>query len=160
MAKNNEIVLFESSDESVSLPVEFDGETVWLSKDQMGLLFGRDRTVISRHIANIYKEGELRAEGTCAKFAQVQMEGNRRVSRREDRYNLDVIISVGYRVKSQRGIEFRHWATDVLRRYVIAGHAENAKRLEQLDHVVSIMARSSPSGARPSTTARSWPSPS
>ena len=141
MAKGSEIVLFESADEAISLPVEFDGKTVWLSKEQMGVLFGRDRTVISRHISNIYKEGELDAGRTCAKFAQVQTEGAREVSRQTERYNLDVIISVGYRVKSKRGIEFRHWATDVLRRYIVEGHAENARRLEQLGQVASIMAR-------------------
>ena len=141
MEMNNKIILFESADESISLPVEFDGETVWLSKEQMSILFGRDRTVISRHIANVYREGELTIEGTCAKFAQVQIEGTREVVRQEERYNLDVIISVGYRVKSQRGVEFRRWATNVLRRYVINGHAENTRRLEQLGQIAKIMAR-------------------
>lgn len=135
------IVLFESQDKEVRLDVELHGETVWLNKDQMGLLFGRDRTVISRHIANVYREGELEREGTCAKFARVQVEGHREVSRQDERYNLDVIISIGYRVKSQRGVEFRRWATQVLRRYIIDGHAENAKRLEQLGQVAHIMAR-------------------
>ena len=141
MGTNAQVVLFESADESICLPVEFDGETVWLSKEQMGILFDRDRTVISRHVANIYKEGELDANGTCAKFAQVQIEGGREVSRLENRYNLDVIISVGYRVKSQRGVEFRRWATDILRRYVVEGRVENAKRLEQLGQIAEIMAR-------------------
>ena len=137
----NNIVLFESEDREVSIDVEFDGETVWLSKDQMGVLFDRDRTVISRHISNVYREKELEREGTCAKFAQVQREGSRDVRRLEEHFNLDVIISVGYRVKSQRGVEFRRWATNVLRRYVIDGHAENEKRLEQLGRVARIMAR-------------------
>ena len=137
----NSIVLFESSDREVVLTVEVDGNTVWLNKEQMGLLFGRDRTVISRHISNLYREGELEREGTCAKFAQVQMEGRREVARQEERYNLDVVISVGYRVKSQRGVEFRRWATDVLRRYIIDGHAENERRLQQLGQVARIMAR-------------------
>ena len=122
------IVLFESRDGEVLLDVGFDGETVWLNKAQMGLLFGRDRTVISKHIANVYREGELEREGTCAKFAQVQVEGQREVTRQDERYNLDVIISVGYRVKSPRGVEFRRWATGVLRRYVVDGYAENRKR--------------------------------
>ncbi|MDO4399490.1 MAG: virulence protein RhuM/Fic/DOC family protein [Coriobacteriia bacterium] len=137
----NGIVLFESRDKEVRLDVGFDGSTVWLDKEQMGVLFGRDRTVISRHIANVYREGELDREGTCAKFAQVQTEGSRRVTRQDERYNLDVIISVGYRVKSQRGVEFRRWATDVLHRYIIDGHAENLKRLDQLGQVARIMAR-------------------
>ena len=137
----SEIVLFESSDQEVSLSVEFDGDTVWLTKDQMALLFGRDRTVVSRHVANVYKEGELVKEGTCAKNARVQLEGNRNVKRYEEVYNLDVIISVGYRVKSQRGVEFRRWATDVLHRYIIDGHAENARRLAQLGQITQVMAR-------------------
>lgn len=138
---SNSIVLFESKDHEVRLDVDFDGTTVWLNKEQMGALFGRDRTVITRHISNLYREDEFEREGTCAKFAQVQTEGNRKVTRQDERFNLDVIISVGYRVKSQRGVEFRRWATDVLHRYVIEGHAENAKRLEQLGHVARIMAR-------------------
>lgn len=142
---SNSIVLFESADHEVALDVGFDGKTVWLNKGQMGRLFGRDRTVISRHISNVYKEGELEREGTCAEFAQVQLEGSREVTRRDERYNLDVIISVGYRVKSQRGVEFRRWATDVLRRYVIEGHAENEKRLGQLGQVTRVMARISDS---------------
>ena len=142
MHKNaNEIVLFESSDEQVSLPVSVDEETVWLTKDQMAMLFDRDRTVITRHISNVYKEGELEREATCAKFAQVQVEGNREVERTFERYNLDVIISVGYRVKSRRGVEFRRWATSVLREYIMKGHAENRRRLEQLGQIVDVMDR-------------------
>lgn len=138
---NERIILFESGDAEVSLDVHFDGDTVWLTKEQMGVLFDRDRTVISRHIANVYREGEVEREGTCANFAQVRFEGSREVTRREERFNLDVIISVGYRVKSRRGVEFRRWATDVLRRYIVAGRATNEKRLEQLRRVSSIMAR-------------------
>ena len=135
------IVLFVSEDAEVKLDVQLDGETVWLSKEQMGALFGRDRTVISRHIANVYREGELERDATCAKFARVQTEGTREVLRHEERFNLDVIISVGYRVKSKRGVEFRRWATDVLRRYIIDGHDENEERLRQLGQVAHIMAR-------------------
>ena len=138
---SNSIVLFESADHEVSLSVEVDRETVWLNKEQMGLLFGRDRTVISRHISNLYREGELEREGTCAKFAQVRIEGDREVVRQDERFSLDVVISVGYRVKSQRGVEFRRWATDVLRRYIIDGHAENERRLKQLGQVARIMTR-------------------
>lgn len=99
------IVLFESQDHEVRLDVGLVGDTVWLNKEQLGLLFGRDRTVITRHIANLYREGELEREGTCAKFAQVRTEGGRDVVRQDERFNLDVIISVGYRVKSRRGVE-------------------------------------------------------
>lgn len=137
----NEIVLFESEDDQVKLNVEFDGETVWLTKEQMAALFGRDRTVISRHISNIYKENEVECEATCAKFAQVQTEGGRQVSREHELFNLDVIISVGYRVKSKRGVEFRRWATGVLRQYVLDGYAANKRRLAQLGQIVQVMDR-------------------
>lgn len=136
-----ELVLFESSDGSISLPVQIEEDTVWLTKEQMGILFDRDRTVVSRHISNIYKEGELDAEGTCAKFAQVQKEGDRQIERQNSRYNLDVIISVGYRVKSQRGVEFRRWSTSVLRKYIIEGQAVNARRLKQLAEITRVMGR-------------------
>ncbi|WP_304597535.1 RhuM family protein [Adlercreutzia caecimuris] len=137
----SQIVLFESSDGEVNLEVASDQSTVWLTKEQLAILFDRDRTVISRHIANVYKEGEVDRDSTCAKIAQVQIEGDREVERQVEYYNLDVIISVGYRVKSQRGVEFRRWATDVLRRYIIEGRAENEKRLAQLAQVISVMER-------------------
>jgi len=143
MTEKKDIVLFESADGEVVLNVAVDGRTVWLNKEQMGLLFGRDRTVISRHVANLYREGELEREGTSAKFAQVQMEGNREVMRQDERFNLDVVISVGYRVKSQRGVEFRRWATGVLRRYIIDGHVENEKRLQQLGQVARMLVNAS-----------------
>lgn len=137
----NNIVLFQSSDREISLDVSTDGSTVWLTQSQMAELFERDRTVIARHVSNIYREGEVDKDSTCAKFAQVQNEGDREVSRIREFYNLDVIISVGYRVKSRRGVEFRRWATDVLRRYIIEGAATNERRLEQLGKVTRVMAR-------------------
>ena len=137
----NEIVLFESEDEEVKLDVELDGDTVWLTKEQMAVLFGRDRTVISRHISNIYKENEVEREATCAKFAHVQTEGGRQVSREHELFNLDVIISVGYRVKSKRGVEFRRWATGVLRQYMVNGYAASKRRLAQLGQIVQVMDR-------------------
>lgn len=140
-ASTSSIVLFESADGEVRLDVKSDKDTVWLTKEQLSILFGRDRTVITRHIANVYKEGEVDHESTCAKIAQVQKEGSREVERQVEYYNLDVIISVGYRVKSQRGVEFRRWATDVLRRYIVEGRAENEKRLAQLAQVISVMER-------------------
>ena len=142
MPNDNKIVLFESSDGEVFLDAFFKDDTVWLSKDQMVKLFDRDRTVISRHISNIYKEHEVDQESTCAKFAQVRSEGEREVSRQLDYYNLDVIISVGYRVKSQRGIEFRKWASSVLKQHIISGFSLNKKRLEQLGTVIEVLKRS------------------
>ena len=138
----NEIVLFESEDSMVSLPVEFDGETVWLTRNQMAELYGRDVKTIGKHIGNALRE-ELAGEEnrTVAKFATVQMEGEREVSRVVEHYNLDMILSVGYRVKSQRGVEFRRWATQVLRRHIVEGHTENERRLIQLGQVARVMKR-------------------
>ena len=131
-ASTSNIVLFESSDGEVRLDVAVDArkDEIWLNRSQMSLLFGRDVKTIGKHIANALKEElENSPKPTVAKFATVQKEGNREVERQVEYYNLDVIISVGYRVKSQRGVEFRRWATDVLRRYIVEGRAENAKRL-------------------------------
>lgn len=131
----NSIVLFESEDGEVRLDVEVGKKTVWLTQAQMANLFEREQSVISRHISNALKEGEIN------EAINMQIMHINNVKRPVAFYDLDVIISVGYRVKSQRGVEFRRWATDVLRRYVIEGHAENEKRLEQLGQVARIMAR-------------------
>lgn len=131
-ASTSNIVLFESSDGEVRLDVAVDAgkNEIWLNRSQMSLLFDRDVKTIGKHIANALKEElENSPKPTVAKFATVQKEGNREVERQVEYYNLDVIISVGYRVKSQRGVEFRRWATDVLRRYIVEGRAENEKRL-------------------------------
>ena len=131
-ASTSNIVLFESSDGEVRLDVAVDvgKDEIWLNRSQMSLLFDRDVKTIGKNIANALKEElENSPKPTVAKFATVQKEGNREVERQVEYYNLDVIISVGYRVKSQRGVEFRRWATDVLRRYIVEGRAENAKRL-------------------------------
>ena len=131
-ASTSNIVLFESSDGEVRLDVAVDAgkDEIWLNRSQMSLLFDRDVKTIGKHIANALKEElENSPKPTVAKFATVQKEGNREVGRQVEYYNLDVIISVGYRVKSQRGVEFRRWATDVLRRYIVEGRAENEKRL-------------------------------
>lgn len=143
-ASTSNIVLFESSDGEVRLDVAVDAgkDEIWLNRSQMSLLFDRDVKTIGKHIANALKEElENSPKPTVAKFATVQKEGNREVERQVEYYNLDVIISVGYRVKSQRGVEFRRWATDVLRRYIVEGHAENEKRLAQLAQVISVMER-------------------
>ena len=131
-ASTSNIVLFESSDGEVRLDVAVDvgKDEIWLNRSQMSLLFDRDVKTIGKHIANALKEElENSPKPTVAKFATVQKEGNREVERQVEYYNLDVIISVGYRVKSQRGVEFRRWATDVLRRYIVEGRAENEKHL-------------------------------
>ncbi len=129
------IVLFESSDGDVSLSVSVDDETVWLTQAQMSELFERTQPVIARHIANIFKEKELVKEGNMH-FLHITS-----TSRPVAIYSLDVIISVGYRVKSQRGVEFRRWATGVLKRYILQGHAENDARLRQLGMVARIIER-------------------
>ena len=131
----NEIILFEN--EEVRLEVNMQDETVWLSLEQMSKLFGRDKSVISRHIKNAMEE-EL-DNSTVAKFAMVQKEGNREITRNIDYYNLDMIISVGYRVKSKNGIIFRKWANKILKDYMIKGYAINNKRLEYLEKTVKLI---------------------
>ena len=144
MGTEKSIVLFESADGSVELPVMLDPERedVWLSRTQLATLFGRDVKTIGKHVANALREELAGSENrTVAKFATVQIEGTREVVRQVEHYSLDMVLSVGYRVKSARGVEFRRWATDVLRRYIVAGHVENERRLEQLGQVAKIMAR-------------------
>ena len=131
MEQVNEIVVYQP-DEVVSLEVRVENETVWLNLNQIAMLFDRDKSVISRHINNIYKEKELVKTSTVAKNATVQIENGRSVVRQMDYYNLDVIISVGYRVKSQRGTKFRIWANQVLKHYLLKGYAINS-RLTQLE---------------------------
>ena len=122
----NEIVLYQPN-EQMSLEVKLENETVWLTLNQMASLFGRDKSVISRHIKAIFQERELTYEGSVAKNATVQTEGNRQVIRDVEFYNLNVIISVGYRVKSQQGTAFRIWATKVLKEYMLRGYAVNQR---------------------------------
>ena len=126
------IIMYTTEDGLTKIEVTFDEDTVWLSLDQMAELFQRDKSTISRHIKNIFTEGELRSEATVAKFATVQTEGNRQVTRDIDYYNLDVIISVGYRVKSLRGTQFRIWASSVLKEYMKKGFALDDDRLKRL----------------------------
>lgn len=136
----NEIVLFKN--QNVKLEVNMKDETVWLSLDQMAKLFGRDRTVITRHINNIFNDKELEKKEVCAKFAHTTQHGaltNKFQTRKLDYYNLDMIISVGYRVKSQNGIIFRKWATKILKDYMIKGYAVNQKRLEYLEKTVKLI---------------------
>ena len=126
------IIMYTTEDGLTKIEVTFDEDTVWLSLDQMADLFQRDKSTISRHTKNIFTEGELRPEATVAKFAIVQTEGNRQVTRDIDYYNLDVIISVGYRVKSLRGTQFRIWASSVLKEYMKKGFALDDDRLKRL----------------------------
>lgn len=125
------VVLYETPDGEARVDVRFDKETVWLTQQQMAELFERDRSVVTRHIHNAFREGELDPESTSAKFAQVQSEGERTVTRQVDHYNLDVIISVGYRVKSLRGTWFRQWATSILRDHLASGFTLNDRRLAE-----------------------------
>ena len=126
---NLELIKFRDNEFELDVNVSPEEDTVWLTKDQIALLFDRDRTVISRHINSIYKEKELELESTCAKNAQVQVEGGRKVQRTFDYYNLDVIISVGYRVKSKRGALFRKWVNNVLKHYLLKGYAVDGSRV-------------------------------
>jgi hypothetical protein len=127
----SEILIYQTEDGRTRINVRLQDETVWLSLNQMAELFQRDKSVISRHISNVFKEGELGPDSTVAKFATVQTEGTRQVARQVDHYNLDVIISVGYRVRSHRGTQFRIWATQRLREYIIKGFTLDDERLKQ-----------------------------
>jgi len=127
---NSEIILYQNPDGNIKLDVRLEEETVWLTQAQMGQLFGKDKRTISEHINNIYSEEELEKSSTVRKFRTVQLEGNREVERELDHYNLDVIISVGYRVKSPQGTQFRIWATQRLKEYLIKGFALNDDRFK------------------------------
>lgn len=136
----NEIIIFEN--QKVKLEVNMQDETVWLSLEQMSKLFDRDRTVITRHINNIFKSQELIKDEVCAKFAHTTEHGaivDKTQTRELDFYNLDMIISVGYRVKSQNGVIFRKWANKILKDYMIKGYAVNQKRLEYLEKTIQLI---------------------
>lgn len=129
--RNGDLVVFEAKDGTIRLDVRLEAESVWLSQQQMAELFGRERSVVTKHIRNAFAEGELDPAATCAKFAQVRLEGGRSVSREVDYYNLDVILSVGYRVNSKRGTQFRIWATGVLREHLLRGYTIHRERFER-----------------------------
>ncbi len=142
--KRNEIVLFETEDKSIVLPVEIQDETVWLNRSQMAKLFDRDVKTIGKHINNALRE-ELAGEVVVAKFATTTQHGaieGKTQMHMTEYYNLDVIISVGYRVKSNRGVEFRRWANSVLRQYILQGYAVNQRRIQQLGEVIRLIKRS------------------
>lgn len=143
MDNKGNIVIFQTKDGNTSIDVKLENETVWLNQAQMAELFQTDRTSLVKHINNIYKSKELEKDGTCAKIAQVQMEGDRTIKRHITYYNLDVIISVGYRVNSMRGTQFRIWANKVLKDYLIKGYAINqqakSEQLEDLKNAVRLL---------------------
>ena len=130
MDSHGEIILYQTEDGLTKINVNMRDDTVWLSLDQMAELFGRDKSTVSRHIRNVFAEGELSETATVANFATVQTEGTRQVVREITYYNLDVIISVGYRVKSQRGVQFRLWASRILKEYIRKGFALDDERLK------------------------------
>ena len=135
----NELITFKDGTLELNVPVSWEQETVWLTRNQMAELFDRDVKTIGKHINNALKE-EL-DNSTVANFATVQMEGGREVERNIEHYNLDMIISVGYRVKSTRGVQFRKWANSILKQYIIQGYAVNTSRMNQLGEVIRIMKR-------------------
>ena len=145
MTNNNEIIIYQSEDGQTQVDVRMENETVWLTQTQMAELFQTDRTSIVRHINNIYKVEELERESTCAKIAQVQMEGSRAVTRQVPIFNLDMIISVGYRVNAKRGVQFRKWANKILKDYLLKGYAVNDRlrrdQLGELRQLVQVVGR-------------------
>ena len=131
----NKIILFETNDNAIKLEVPVEGETVWLSANQMAELFDRDEKTIRKHINNVFSEAEVEKDNNAQKMRVVG------VKQKVPFYTLDVIISVGYRVKSKRGVEFRRWANSVLKQYILQGYAVNDNRIAQLGEVIRIMKR-------------------
>jgi len=137
---HGQVILYKANDGFISLDVKLQGETVWLSLNQMASLFERDKSVISRHLRNVYETGELDRVSTVASFATVQNEGGRRIERQIEYFNLDAILSVGYRVNSKRGTQFRIWATGVLREHLVHGYTVNERRLKVLNQAIRLIA--------------------
>jgi hypothetical protein len=135
-----EVVLYQAKDGTVSLDVRLERESLWLSQRQMAQLFDKDTDTIGLHLRNIYGEGELEESATTEESSVVQTEGDRQVRRKVRFYNLDVIISVGYRVNSKRGTQFRIWATGVLRDHILQGYSVNENRLRDLNQAVRLIA--------------------
>ena len=142
MSSNNQepekgqILLYQTDEQGLRLECRFVGETLWLSLNQMTELFGRDKSVISKHLKSIYDEAELQREATVAKYATVQTEGNREVERQIEYFNLEAIFAVGYRVRSNQGIQFRTWATTQLKEFMIKGFVMDDERLKNPDSSV------------------------
>lgn len=143
--EENKIVIYQSEDGQTQIDVRLENETVWLTQAQMAELFQTDRTSIVRHINNIYKADELEKNSTCAKIAQVQIEGKRAINRMISYFNLDMIISVGYRVNSKRGVKFRQWANRILKEYLVKGYAVNDRirreQISELRQLVGVIGR-------------------
>ena len=141
LVEKSEIVVFKPKHGHTEFQLVLDGnaETIWLMEQQIMELFGKSRRTIGEHIRNIYNEGELEKNSTWREFRQVQEEGSRKVERKVSLYNLDVVISVGYRVKSNVGTEFRKWATEKLREYLIRGYVINQQRIEQLGQNIEVL---------------------
>jgi hypothetical protein len=137
MELKNEIILYQSGELSEHIEVRLKEETVLFNRIQIGTLFGRDVKTIGKHINNVFSEGELDKNSTVANFATFQLEGGRQIERQIEYYNLDVIISVGYRVKSKYGTQFRIWATNVLRDYLLKGYALN-QRMDRIDYYLHL----------------------
>ena len=135
------MIKFVNGEIELEVNVSPEEETVWLTIEQMAMLFDRNRTVIYRHIQNVFSGGELDGNSACAKFAQVQFEGERKVERTYDYFNLDVIISVGYRVKSKNGIIFRRWASEILKDYMLKGYVANERKLVALNKTIELQSR-------------------
>ncbi len=133
------VVIYESP-EGIRVDVKLDQETIWLNLNQIAALFERDKSVISRHLRNIFKEKELDRDSTVAFFATVQKEGGRSIEWQVEYFNLDVIISVGYRVNSKRGTQFRIWASKILREYLLKGYTVNERRLKELNQAIRLIA--------------------
>ena len=138
MKKENEIVIFETKDKSISLPVTISKESTWINRNQMSELFGLDIKKIGKNINNALKEEFLEENSVVAKFATTASDGKTYMM---EHYNLDVVLSVGYRVKSKRGVEFRRWSNSVLKEYIIKGYAVNHNRMNQLNEVIRVMKR-------------------
>ena len=130
---NNEIILSRPNERAEHIEVRLEDETVWLNRQQLTILFGRDVKTIGKHINNVFEDGELQKSSTVANFATLQNEGGRTIERQIEYYNLDVIISVGYRVKSKQGTQFRIWATNVLRDFLLKGYALN-QRMNRIEN--------------------------
>ncbi|WP_157429233.1 RhuM family protein [Aequorivita sublithincola] len=135
----NEVLIYKTNKNQIQVDVEFDGETVWLTQNQLSQLFEQTKQNISLHINNCFNEGELNRDATVKESLTVRKEGERNVKRKIEHYNLDVIISVGYRVKSQRGTQFRIWANSILKQYLTEGYAINEKRLAQKEQELHIL---------------------
>ena len=135
----SEIVIYEDSNNQIELTVQLEGETVWLTQKQMSELYDTTTQNITMHLKAVFSEGELREISTCKEFLQVQQEDKRKVKRRQKHYNLDAIISIGYRIKSRQATQFRVWATSKLKELLVQGYVTNQKRLEQKEQEVRIL---------------------